>query len=83
MLGNTSASIKSTCGTNLGIFLVPILVTTGWFLLLTKVFQNDYVAACSTASRRATEKIETGGCVTVPCLPKMTEHNSTADWLKI
>ena len=82
MLGNIIAPIKSTFGTKLGFFTSPFLVTTGWFLTLAKMFRNDYVAACSTAHRSATEKNELGGYVTVPCLSKMTEHNSTADWLK-
>ena len=62
-------------------FPSPFLVTTGRFLILTKAFRNDYVAACSTARRSAIEKNETGGYVTFPCLSKLTQHNSTADWL--
>ena len=81
MLGNTFASIKSTLGTKLGFFFSPFLVTTGWILILAKVLRNDYVAACSTARRSATEKNEIGGYITVPCSSKMTQHNSTADWL--
>ena len=57
-------------------------ITTGWFLILEKVFRNDYIAACSTARRSATEKNEIGGYVNVPCSSKMTKQKSTADWLK-
>ena len=78
MLQNTIASVKFTFGTELG----PFLVTTGWFLILAKVIRNDHVSACSTARRSATEKIEIGGYVTVPCLSSLTQDNSTADWLK-
>ena len=77
MLRNTIALIKSTFGTKIGYFLV----TTGRFLILAKAFQNDHVDACSTARRSATEKNELGGYVTVPCSFKMTQHNSTVDWL--
>ena len=64
------------------LFLSPFLFTTGWILILANVFRNDYVAACKTARRSATEKNELGGSVTVPCLSKMAQHNSPADWLK-
>ena len=82
MLGNTIASIKSSFGTKLGFFTNPLLITTGWFLILAKMFRNDYIAACSLAHRNATGKNELGGYVTVPCLSKTTQHNSTAYWLK-
>ena len=83
MLRNTIALIKFTFGTKLGFFPSPFPVTTGWFLILAKVFRNDYVAAaCSTARRSATEKNELSGYVSVPCAFKLTQHNRTADWLK-
>ena len=63
------------------LFLSPYLVTTGRFLILAKVFRNDYVAACSTAHRSATEKNEIGGYVSVPCSSKLTQYKSTEDWL--
>ena len=50
-------------------------------LILEKVFRNDYVAACSTALSSATEENESGGHLDVPCLSKLTQHKSTADWL--
>ena len=69
-------------GTKLGFFSSPFLVTTRRFLILAKAFRNDYVAAFSTACRSATEMNELSGYVAVPCLSKLTLHNSAADWLK-
>ena len=63
------------------LFPSPIFVTTSWFLIVAKVFRNDYVAVCSTARRSAAEKNELGGYVTVPCGSKLTKHKGTADWL--
>ena len=62
-------------------FPSSFLVNNGWFLILAKVFRNDYVAACSTARRSATEENESGGHVDVPWTSKLTQHKSTADWL--
>ena len=73
-----TASIKSTAGNKLGFFLVH----STFLLTLTGALRNDYVAACSTALRSATEENESGGYVTVPCPSKVTQHSSTADWLK-
>ena len=73
MLENTIAAIR--------LFPSPFLVTTGWFVILAKVIRNEYVAACRYARRSAIQKNEIGGYVTVPCLSKMAQHNSTADWL--
>ena len=70
------ALIKSTAGNKTRLFPSPFLISTIWFLILA-----DYVAACSTALRSATEKNEVGGYVTVPCPSKMTQRNSTADGL--
>ena len=81
MLRNTIASIKDTFGTKLVFFSSKFLVTTARFLILAKAFRNDYVAVCGTARRSATETNELSGCVTVPCSSKMTQHNSTTDWL--
>ena len=64
------------------LFPNPFHVTTGRFLNLAKAFRNDCAAACSTAHRSATEKNESGGHVDVPCSSKMTQHKSTAYWLK-
>ena len=76
------ASIKSTAGNKTRLFHSPLLISTSWFLILAEAFRNDHIAACSTALRSATEKNEMGGFVTVPCSSKMTQHSSTADWLK-
>ena len=64
------------------LFPSPFHVINGWFVILEKVFRNDYVAACSTTLRSATEQNESGGHVDVPCSPKLTQHKSTAYWLK-
>ena len=61
------ASIKSTAGNKTRFFLSPFLISASMFIGLAKAFRNDYVSACSTALRSATEKNEMGGCVTVPC----------------
>ena len=76
-----SASIKSTAGNKTRLFSSPFHVSTSSGLTLAGPFRNDYVAACSTALRSATEENESGGYVTVPCPSKVTQHSSTADWL--
>ena len=81
MLGYTLASIKTVFGTKLGFFLV--FAINGWFLILAKVFRNDYVAACSTAHRTATETNESSGHVHIPCSSKLTQQKSTLYWLKV
>ena len=43
------------------LFPSPSLVTAPQFLILAEALRNDYVAACSTARRSATEKNELGG----------------------
>ena len=65
-------------GTKLGFFHV----STSSRLILAGVFRSDYVAACSTAFRSATEENDSGGYVAVPCPPKVKQRSSTADWLK-
>ena len=62
-----NASIKSTAGNKARPFLSPFLISTSRFLNLAEALRNDYVAACSTALRSATEKNEMGGYATVPC----------------
>ena len=76
------ATIKSTAGNKTRLFPSPFLISTSRFLILGKAFRNDYVAACSTVLRSATERNEMGGYVTVPCSYKKTQRRSTADWLK-
>ena len=51
-------------------------------LTLAGAFRSDYVAACSTALRCATEENESGGYVGVPCPSKVKQRSSTAGWLK-
>ena len=77
-----TAWIKSAVGNKTTLFPSPFHVSTNSRLTLDGAFWSDYVAACSTALRSATEKNESGGYVTVPCPSKMKQHSSTADWLK-
>ena len=77
-----TASIESTAANKTRLFPFPFLVATSRFLILAKALRNDFVAACSTALRSATEKNETGGYVTVPRSSKMTQRSSTWDWPK-
>ena len=74
--------IKSIAGDKTSFFLSPLHISTSSRLTLAGAFRNDYVAACSTALRSATEENESSGYVTVPCPSKETQHSSTADWLK-
>ena len=74
--------IKSNFGNKTRLILSLFHVSTSSRLTLAGAFRNDYVAACSTALRSATEENESGGYVTVPCPSKMTQLSSTADWLK-
>ena len=75
-------SIKSTVGNKTGLFPSPFHVSTSSRLTLAGAFRNDYVAACSTALRSATEENESGGYVAVPCPSEVKQPSSTADWLK-
>ena len=75
-----TASIKSSAGNKTRLFPSPFHVSTSSRLTLAGAFRNDYVAACSTALRSATEENESGGYITVPCPSNVTEHSSTADW---
>ena len=76
-----TASMQSIVENKTGLFPCPFHVSTSSRSTLAGAFRSDYVAACSTALRSATEKNELGGYLTVPCLSKMTQHKSTADWL--
>ena len=64
-------------------FPSPFHVFTSSGLTLTGAFRSDFVAACSTALGSATEENDSGGYVDVPCLSKVKQRNSTADWLKL
>ena len=74
--------IKSTVGNKTRLFPSLFHVSTSSRLTLAGAFWNDYQGACSTALRSATEKNESGSYVTVPYPSKVTQHSSTADWLK-
>ena len=73
------ASIKSTAGKKVRFFSSSFLISTSWFLILAEALRNDDVAGFSTAVCSAIEKYEMGGCITVPCTPKMTQRISTVD----
>ena len=77
-----TATIKSTAGIKTRLFPGAFHISTSSRLILVEAFRNDHVAACSTALRSATEEDESGDYVTVPCPSKVTQHSSTADWLK-
>ena len=65
------APIKSTGGNKTTLFPSPFLIFTSRFVILAEAFRNDFVAACSTAFRSATEEIDSGGYVDVPCPSKV------------
>ena len=77
-----TASIKSTARNKTRLFLSPFHNYTSSRLTLAEALRSDHVAACSTALCSATEENESGGYVTVQCPSKVTQHSSTADWLK-
>ena len=77
-----TASIKSTVGNKTRLFPSPFHVSSSSRLTLAGALRGDYVAACSTAFRSATEENDSGGYVDVPCLSKVRQRSSTADWLK-
>ena len=77
-----TALIKSTAGNKTRLFPSPFHVSTSSRLTLAGAFRSDYVAACSTPLRSATEENESGGYVAVPCPSKVKQHSSTVDWLK-
>ena len=76
------ASIEYTAGNKTTRFLGPFHISTSSCLTLAEAFRNDHVATCSTALRSANEENQWGDCVTIACLPKVTQHSSTAEWLK-
>ena len=64
-----------------GHFASPFHVSSSPRLTLAGAFRRDYVAACSTALRSATEENESGGHVAVACPSKVKQRSSTAGWL--
>ena len=77
-----TASIKSTVGNKTRLFSSSVHVSTSSRLTLAGAIRSEYVAACSTALRSATEENDSGGYVAVPCPSKVKQRSSTADWLK-
>ena len=78
-----TASIKATVGNKTRFFLSPFHVSTSSRLTLGVAFRSDYVAACITALRSATEKNDSDGYVAVPCPSKVKQRSSTANWLNV
>ena len=78
-----TASIKANVGDKTRLFPSLFHVSTSSRLTLAGAFRSDYVAACSTALRSATEENASGGYVDVPCPSKVKQRSSTADWLRI
>ena len=76
------ASIKSTAGNKTRPFFSSFLISTSCLFILAKAFRNGYLVAFSTACRSDAEKNERDDYVTAPCLSKVTQHSSTADWIK-
>ena len=77
-----TASIESTVGNKTMLFPSPFHFSTSSRVTLAGAFRSDYLAACSTALRSATEENESGGYVAVPCPSKVKQRSSTTDWLK-
>ena len=77
-----TSSTKSTVGNGTWLLLSPFHVSTSSRLNLGGAFRSDYVAACSTALRSATEENGACGRVAVPSPSKVKQRSSTADWLK-
>ena len=77
-----TASFKSTAGNKTRFFPGTFDISTRSRLILAEAFRSDHVVACITNLRSATEENESGGYANVPCPSKVTQHGSTADWLK-
>ena len=77
-----TAMIKATVGNKIRFFPSLFYASTSSRPTLAGEFRNDYVGACSNAFSSATEENASRGYVTVPCPFKVTQHSSTADWLK-
>ena len=74
-----TAWIKSTVGNKTTLFPSPFHVFSSSRLTLVGDFRKNYVAACSTALRSATEENDSGGHVPVPCPSKVKQRSNTAD----
>ena len=76
-------SIKTTAWNKLGVNPSSFYVSTSLRHTSAVVARGDYVAACSTAFRSATEENDSGGHVDGTYPAKVAQPNSTADWLRI
>ena len=77
-----ATSIKTNVGNKLGLFPSPFHFSTSSRLTLAGALRGDYVAACSTAFRSASEENDFSGHVDVLSPSKVKQRSSTADWLK-
>ena len=78
-----AASVKTTVWNKLGVNPRSFHVSTSLRHTSAVVARGDYVAACSTAFRSATEENDSGGHVDGTYPTKVAQPNSTADWLRI
>ena len=76
------ASFKFSARKKTKLFLSLFFLFASQFCLLAEAFRNEHVAACSTALRKATEKNEMSGFVTIAWSSKMTHRSSKNDWIK-
>ena len=75
-----TASTKSTVWNKIRFFPSPFHVSTKSRFTLAEAFRSDYVAACSTAFRSASEENESCGHVAPPCPSKVKQRSSTIRW---
>ena len=75
--------MKTTVWNKLGVNPSLFHVSTSLRHTSAVVVRGDYVAACSTAFRSATEENDSGGHVDGTYPTKVAQPNSTADWLRI
>ena len=67
------------CWEQTRIFPRSVHVSTSKRLNLAGAFRGNYVAACSTAFRRATGEEHSGSYVDVPCPSKLKQRGSAED----
>ena len=77
-----TASTRSFVGNGTRLLPSPFHVSTSSRLTLAGGFRSDYLAACSTSFRSATEETDSCGCVAVPCPSKVKQRSCRADWLR-
>ena len=78
-----TALIKFTIEIKTRLFSSPFHVSTSSGFTLDGAFWSEYVAACSTALRSATDENESGGYVIVPCPSKSETTQQHSGLVKI